>query len=170
MPAKEWWRICVIKSFEYAGTTMDEQTSEMVFQRIYSTFGSINAYEIFPDALPFLKWAKRNGLVCGVLSNADERYGDSILPMLGLTHDELQFQCFRYVYVILCVVLLIYAGPFLFVVVVHHFVPSKKKLSLTTSDDSFLSTVRISNLKSQMQMHLWLPFKLESRSCQLLSR
>ena len=94
MTAKEWWRICVIKSFRYAGATMDEKTSEMVFQRIYSTFGSINAYEIFPDALPFLKWARRNGLVCGVLSNADERYGDSILPMLGLTHDELQFQCF----------------------------------------------------------------------------
>ena len=73
---------------------MDDETSEMVFQRIYSTFGSINAYEVFPDALPFLKWARRNGLVCGVLSNADERYGDSILPMLGLTHDELQFQCF----------------------------------------------------------------------------
>lgn len=94
MTAKEWWRICVLKSFRYAGATMDAQTSEMVFQRIYSTFGSINAYEIFPDALPFLKWAHRNGLVCGVLSNADERYGDSILPMLGLTHDELQFQCF----------------------------------------------------------------------------
>ena len=94
MSAKEWWRICVLKSFRYAGATMDDETSEMVFQRIYSTFGSINAYEVFPDALPFLKWARRNGLVCGVLSNADERYGDSILPMLGLTHDELQFQCF----------------------------------------------------------------------------
>ena len=94
MTAKEWWRICVLKSFRYAGATMDEQTAEMVFQRIYSTFGSTNAYEIFPDALPFLNWAHRNGLVCGVLSNADERYGDSILPMLGLTHDELQFQCF----------------------------------------------------------------------------
>lgn len=94
MTAKEWWRICVEKSFEKAGVTMDEETAEMVFQRIYSTFGSINAYEIFPDALPFLKWAKRHGLVCGVLSNADERYGDSILPMLGLTHDELQFQCY----------------------------------------------------------------------------
>mmetsp|Transcript_18839 Transcript_18839/g.38668 ORF Transcript_18839/g.38668 Transcript_18839/m.38668 type:complete len:317 (+) Transcript_18839:179-1129(+) len=94
MSAKDWWRICVLKSFRYAGATMDAKTSEMVFQRIYSTFGSIIAYEIFPDALPFLKWAHRNGLVCGVLSNADERYGDSILPMLGLTHDELQFQCF----------------------------------------------------------------------------
>mmetsp|Transcript_22157 Transcript_22157/g.33495 ORF Transcript_22157/g.33495 Transcript_22157/m.33495 type:complete len:300 (+) Transcript_22157:119-1018(+) len=95
MTAKEWWRTCVIQSFRYAGaTTMDEKTAEMIFQRIYSTFGSIQAYEIFPDALPFLKWAQRNGLVCGVLSNADERYGDSILPMLGLTHDELQFQLF----------------------------------------------------------------------------
>ena len=94
MTAKDWWRICVLKSFKYAGATMDDYTSEMVFQRIYSTFGSSNAYEIFPDALPFLNWAHRNGLVCGVLSNADERYGDSILPMLGLTHDELQFQCY----------------------------------------------------------------------------
>jgi FMN phosphatase YigB (HAD superfamily) len=73
---------------------MDQQQEDMVFQRIYSRFGSNVCYEIFPDALPFLKWARRNGLVCGVLSNADERYGDSVLPMLGLTHDELQFQCF----------------------------------------------------------------------------
>jgi len=94
MTAKEWWRQCVLKSFYYAGVTMDSHTAEMLFQRIYSTFGSINAYEVFPDAIPFLNWANRHGLVCGVLSNADERYGDSVLPMLGLTHDELQFQCF----------------------------------------------------------------------------
>jgi REG-2-like HAD superfamily hydrolase len=94
MTAKEWWRICVLKAFEYADVPLDEHTGEMLFQRIYSTFGSINAYEVFPDAIPFLNWANRHGLVCGVLSNADERYGDSVLPMLGLTHDELQFQCF----------------------------------------------------------------------------
>lgn len=94
MTAKEWWKECVVKSFQYAGVIMDDATMEMIFQRIYSTFGSIKAYEIFPDALPFLKWANRNGLVCGVLSNADERYGDSILPMLGLTHDDLKFQCY----------------------------------------------------------------------------
>jgi putative hydrolase of the HAD superfamily len=92
--AKQWWKECVVKSFRYAGVVMDEATEDQVFQRIYSTFGSNAAYEIFPDALPFLKWAQRSGLVCGVLSNADERYGDSILPMLGLTHDDLQFQCF----------------------------------------------------------------------------
>lgn len=73
---------------------MTERQEDMVFQRIYSRFGSNICYEIFPDAAPFLKWARRHGLVCGVLSNADERYGDSILPMLGLSHDELQFQCF----------------------------------------------------------------------------
>jgi putative hydrolase of the HAD superfamily len=92
--AKQWWRECVARSFYLAGTQMDEATEDMVFQRIYSTFGSNAAYTIFEDALPFLKWAQRRGLVCGVLSNADERYGDSILPMLGLTHDELQFQVY----------------------------------------------------------------------------
>jgi len=92
--AKQWWRECVSRSFRLAGCEMDAKTEDMVFQRIYSTFGSNAAYEIFPDALPFLKWAQRRGLICGVLSNADERYGDSILPMLGLTHDELQFQAF----------------------------------------------------------------------------
>lgn len=92
--AKQWWKECVLKSFRYAGCEMDESTEDLVFQRIYSTFGSMAAYEVFPDARPFLYWARRRGLVCGVLSNADERYGDSILPMLGLTHDDLQFQVY----------------------------------------------------------------------------
>lgn len=95
LTAKQWWKECVLRSFQYAGVDMeDETTKDLVFQRIYSTFGSNMAYEIFPDAQPFLDWARRHGLVCGVLSNADERYGDSILPMLGLTHDDLQFQVY----------------------------------------------------------------------------
>lgn len=92
--AKEWWKRCVLRSFELAGARMNEAQQEAVFQRIYSIFGSQACYEKFDDALPFLQWANRSRIVCGVLSNADERYGDSILPMLGLTHDELQFQCF----------------------------------------------------------------------------
>lgn len=91
---KEWWRHCVLRSFELAGATMTESQKDHVFQRIYSIFGSQAAYERFDDALPFLHWAARHKIACGLLSNADERYGDSILPMLGLTHDELQFQCF----------------------------------------------------------------------------
>jgi putative hydrolase of the HAD superfamily len=91
--AKEWWKMCVLRSFDLAGVEMNEAQQEIVFQKIYSTFGSQLAYKIFGDALPFLRWAHRNNIVCGVLSNADERYGDSILPMLGLT-DGLQFQCY----------------------------------------------------------------------------
>ncbi len=92
--AKEWWRQCVAKSFRLAGVQMSDLQEQNLFQRIYSTFGSNAAYSIFDDVQPFLRWARRNHIACGVLSNADERYGDSILPMLGLTHDELQFQCY----------------------------------------------------------------------------
>lgn len=95
---KDWWRACVLRSFEVAREmeldddrgnvgalprlTDDEQ--ERVFQRIYSTFGSHSAYESFGDAAPFLRWARRRGIVTGIISNADERYADSILPMLDL--------------------------------------------------------------------------------------
>lgn len=92
---KDWWKLCVSKSFEYAGVdNMTEEQKERVFQRIFSAFGSLRAYEKFSDTLPFLRFAARNHIVCGVLSNADERYRDSILPMLGVTDDELHFQCF----------------------------------------------------------------------------
>lgn len=95
LSAKEWWKICVAKSFAHAGVQMkNDHQREQVFQRIYSTFGSHAAYESFADAKPFLSWANRHGLVTGVLSNADERYGDSILPMLDITLDEVQFNCF----------------------------------------------------------------------------
>lgn len=92
--AKEWWKIVVLRSFQLAGANMSPAKANTVFQRIYSVFGSLVAYKVFDDAQPFLRWAQRRHISCGVLSNADERYGDSILPMLGLTHDELQFQCF----------------------------------------------------------------------------
>uniref|UniRef100_A0A7S3LFS4 Haloacid dehalogenase-like hydrolase domain-containing protein 3 n=1 Tax=Amphora coffeiformis TaxID=265554 RepID=A0A7S3LFS4_9STRA len=92
---KDWWKLCVSKSFEYAGVdSMSEEQKERVFQRIFSAFGSLKAYEKFGDTLPFLHFAARHNIVMGVLSNADERYRDSILPMLGVTDDELHFQCF----------------------------------------------------------------------------
>jgi len=94
MSSKDWWRICVANSFQNAGLPMDDHQQEMVFQRIYSTFGSHAAYESFADAKPFLQWARRHNLVTGIVSNADERYGDSILPMLDITLDEVQFTCF----------------------------------------------------------------------------
>lgn len=54
---------------------MTSSQADNVFQRIYSLFGSQAAYERFDDALPFLHWANRNNIVCGLLSNADDRYG-----------------------------------------------------------------------------------------------
>mmetsp|Transcript_37490 Transcript_37490/g.65758 ORF Transcript_37490/g.65758 Transcript_37490/m.65758 type:complete len:320 (+) Transcript_37490:255-1214(+) len=91
--AKDWWRRCVQRSFELVGTTMTVPEQERVFQRIYSKFGSHAAYGAFPDAIPFLKWCHRRGIATGVISNADERYGDSILPMLGLG-DDMNFLTF----------------------------------------------------------------------------
>ena len=72
---------------------MTRDQEERVFQRVYSIFGSHATYSAFPDARPFLNWAHRRGIICGVVSNADERYGDSILPMLGLS-DRLSFMVF----------------------------------------------------------------------------
>lgn len=94
MTAKEWWKEVVLRSFAHSGAELTLDQQDTVFQRIYSVFGSLKAYEKFDDTLPFLHWSQRKDIVCGVLSNADERYGDSILPMLGVTHDELQFMCF----------------------------------------------------------------------------
>eukprot|EP00958_Prasinococcus_capsulatus_P019122 scaffold2319_cov406-Prasinococcus_capsulatus_cf.AAC.3 len=93
LSSKDWWRKCVQLSFQYSGAQMTDEQAERLFQRIYSLFGSHSTYEAFPDALPFLRWANRNKLALGVISNADERYGDAILPMLDLA-DDFSFFCF----------------------------------------------------------------------------
>jgi putative hydrolase of the HAD superfamily len=74
---------------------MTVQQQEIVFQRIYSVFGSQAAYERFDDALPFLHWADRNNIMCGLLSNADDRYGMlcfwSCLCLLDMYFRQLSF-------------------------------------------------------------------------------
>jgi putative hydrolase of the HAD superfamily len=66
--AKEWWKLTVLRSFELAGVNnMTVQQQELVFQRVYSTFGSLAAYELFADALPFLNFAVKNHVICGVV-------------------------------------------------------------------------------------------------------
>lgn len=70
------------RSFELAGATMTEAQKDSVFQRIYSVFGSQAAYERFDDALPFLHWANRRQITCGLLSNADDRYSKK-MPYCG---------------------------------------------------------------------------------------
>jgi phosphoglycolate phosphatase-like HAD superfamily hydrolase len=67
-----------------AGYDYDEETFEKIFRRIYSAFGSSAPYSAFPDAQPFMRWAREKGLTVGVVSNAEYRYKDVILPALGL--------------------------------------------------------------------------------------
>ncbi|BBM97063.1 hypothetical protein MPTK1_1g02750 [Marchantia polymorpha subsp. ruderalis] len=84
MPNIEWWRTVVHNSFLKAGYEYDNKTLEKIFMRIYRTFGSATPYTLLPDAKPFLQWIRKQGIVVGVVSNAEHRYRDVILPTLGL--------------------------------------------------------------------------------------
>ncbi|TKW37756.1 hypothetical protein SEVIR_1G068700v4 [Setaria viridis] len=84
MPTAEWWKVCVRDSFARAGYDYDDGTFERIFRRIYATFGSSAPYSVFPDARPFLRWLRGRGLAVGIVSNAEYRYRDVVLPALGL--------------------------------------------------------------------------------------
>ncbi|CAO2037336.1 unnamed protein product [Urochloa humidicola] len=84
MPTADWWKVCVRDSFSRAGYEYDDDTFERIFRRIYATFGSSAPYTVFPDAHRFLRWLRRRGLAVGIVSNAEHRYRDVVLPALGL--------------------------------------------------------------------------------------
>ncbi|GAV75040.1 LOW QUALITY PROTEIN: HAD_2 domain-containing protein, partial [Cephalotus follicularis] len=84
MPSIVWWKTCVKNSFVQAGYDYDEGTFEKVFRRIYASFGSSAPYTAFSDSQPFLRWLREKGLKVGIVSNAEYRYKDVILPALGL--------------------------------------------------------------------------------------
>ncbi|KAL5539844.1 hypothetical protein UlMin_043475 [Ulmus minor] len=84
MPNIKWWKTCVRDSFVRAGYDYDEEIFEKVFRRIYSSFGSSAPYTTFPDSQPFLRWVREQGLQVGIISNAEYRYKDVILPSMGL--------------------------------------------------------------------------------------
>ncbi|CAK7335931.1 unnamed protein product [Dovyalis caffra] len=87
MPNIVWWKTCVRNSFIKAGYDYDEETFEKIFKRIYAAFGSSMPYRVFPDSQPFLRWARGEGLLVGIVSNAEYRYKDVILPALGLEQE-----------------------------------------------------------------------------------
>lgn len=74
-----------------AGYEYDEETFEKVFRRIYASFGSAAPYTVFPDSQPFLRWARGKGLTVGIISNAEYRYKDVILPALGINEVKFVF-------------------------------------------------------------------------------
>ncbi|KAG2302275.1 hypothetical protein Bca4012_060596 [Brassica carinata] len=94
MPNIAWWKTCVRDSFVKAGYDYDEETFEKVFRRIYATFGSAAPYSVFQDSRPFLRWAREKGLIVGLVSNAEYRYQEVILPALGLNKGEWDFGVF----------------------------------------------------------------------------
>jgi phosphoglycolate phosphatase-like HAD superfamily hydrolase len=87
--------------FVKAGYDYDAKTFDQVFRRIYGMFGSAAPYIIYPDAQPFLRWARKQGIVVGVVSNAEYRYRDVILPTLGLNQVLICF-CSCLLYSLLC--------------------------------------------------------------------
>lgn len=56
----------------------------MFLLSLFHRFGSHQVYSAFDDVVPFTKFLRENNIVVGVISNADDRYSDAILPMLGL--------------------------------------------------------------------------------------
>eukprot|EP00976_Prorocentrum_cordatum_P085765 1186229-Prorocentrum_minimum.AAC.3 len=72
---KNWWRICVKRSFDLAGFHFKPEIQENIFQNIYAAFGSHDAYEAFDDVVPFLEWAREQQLIVGVVSDACDRCG-----------------------------------------------------------------------------------------------
>lgn len=84
----DWWRMCVRNSFLQAGYDYDKESFDQVFRRIYSMFGSAAPYTLYPDAQPFLRWVRKQGILVGIVSNASYRYRDIILPTLGLNKDS----------------------------------------------------------------------------------
>ncbi|CAN6909614.1 hypothetical protein Bca4012_077905 [Brassica carinata] len=94
IPNLVWWKTVVRDSFVKAGYEYDEETFEKVFKRIYSTFGSAAPYSVFQDSRPFLRWARQKGLIVGLVSNAEYRYQEVILPALGLNKGEWDFGVF----------------------------------------------------------------------------
>ncbi|XP_057431962.1 uncharacterized protein LOC130724695 [Lotus japonicus] len=84
MPNIVWWKTCVRDSFVRAGYEYDEETFEKIFRRIYASFGSSAPYTVFPDSRPFLRWLRGKGVKVGLVSNAEYRYPDVILPAMGI--------------------------------------------------------------------------------------
>lgn len=92
MNERGWWDVMIRRTLEEAecGEALEADTFPLVFQRIYSAFGSPDVWAACPDGVAAMRHAKQRGLTVGAVCNAYHRYVDNNLPLLGL-HADLDF-------------------------------------------------------------------------------
>ena len=92
MPERVWWDTMIRSTLSEAGcdAALEDETFPLVFQRIYSSFGSSDVWAECPEGIAAMRHAKEAGLVVGAMSNVYPRYIDQNLPLLGL-HRDLDF-------------------------------------------------------------------------------
>lgn len=92
MPERVWWGKMIRATLSEAGCeeALQEEVFPLVFQRIYSAFGSADVWSPCPEGVAAMRHAKESGLVVGAVCNAYHRYVDNNLPLLGL-HRDLDF-------------------------------------------------------------------------------
>ena len=87
---REWWREMIRTTLGEAGCNDvldNDDTFDLVFQRIYSSFASPDVWAPCPEGARAMRHAKEQQLVVGAVSNVYPRYVDQNLPLLGLHHD-----------------------------------------------------------------------------------
>mmetsp|Transcript_9124 Transcript_9124/g.27455 ORF Transcript_9124/g.27455 Transcript_9124/m.27455 type:complete len:250 (-) Transcript_9124:288-1037(-) len=85
MSTKQWWEKVVNGAFEGVGCSYGKEDMKRVFELLYREYGSIKSFKLFEDTVPFLKTAKDDGLMLGVISNQSERYSDEIFPQFKIS-------------------------------------------------------------------------------------
>ena len=97
LPERRWWDTMIRATLSEASCTaaLDDEVFPLVFQRIYSAFGSPDVWAPCPEGQQAMRHAKEAGLVVGAVCNAYHRYVDNNLPLLGL-HRDLDFAALSY--------------------------------------------------------------------------
>ncbi|KAK9380513.1 HAD-like domain-containing protein [Kockiozyma suomiensis] len=82
----EWWYAVIRDTFAAFLSAPEELVEDAFIKAVYAHFNSGDAYEMFPDILPFLddlKDASKEGTTVGIISNSDTR-SRTVLRALGV--------------------------------------------------------------------------------------
>jgi len=87
MTSQAWWDLCIRRTYAHVsgstGLSFAERDLARLSDHLYTLFETDAVYTRYEDALSFVSWAHARGVPVGVVSNADERYRDAVLPVLG---------------------------------------------------------------------------------------